>query len=170
MNFKKLLAGPFVWIFVAVMVLLIGSSMVNGKAVKTVDTAYGLNLIENGAAKQVTVLGNDQRVDVVLDYADAKYGDHIQFYYVASRGPQVADAIAAADITLIRPSLTTATDALRVAKRTVRIIKSNLAWAFAYNLICIPIAASGNLSPMYAGAAMSLSSLFVVVNSLRISR
>ncbi len=79
-------------------------------------------------------------------------------------------AIAAADITLIRPSLTTATDALRVAKRTVRIIKSNLAWAFAYNLICIPIAASGNLSPMYAGGAMSLSSLFVVVNSLRISR
>ena len=79
-------------------------------------------------------------------------------------------AIAAADITLIRPSLTTATDALRVAKRTVRIIKSNLGWAFAYNLICIPIAASGNLSPMYAGAAMSLSSLFVVVNSLRISR
>ena len=79
-------------------------------------------------------------------------------------------AIAAADITLIRPSLTTATDALRVAKRTVRIIKSNLAWAFAYNLICIPIAASGNLSPMYAGAAMSLSSLFVVLNSLRIAR
>ncbi len=79
-------------------------------------------------------------------------------------------AIAAADITLIRPSLSTATDALKVAKRTVRIIKSNLGWAFAYNLICIPIAASGNLSPMYAGAAMSLSSLFVVVNSLRIAK
>jgi Cu+-exporting ATPase len=79
-------------------------------------------------------------------------------------------AIAAADITLIRPSLTTATDALKEAKRTVRIIKSNLGWAFAYNLICIPIAASGNLSPMYAGAAMSLSSLFVVVNSLRIAK
>jgi Cu+-exporting ATPase len=79
-------------------------------------------------------------------------------------------AIAAADITLIRPSLSTATDALKVAKRTVRIIKSNLGWAFAYNLICIPIAASGNLSPMYAGAAMSLSSIFVVVNSLRIAK
>jgi Cu+-exporting ATPase len=77
-------------------------------------------------------------------------------------------AIAAADITLIRPSLNTAIDALNVAKRTVRIIKSNLAWAFGYNLICIPIAASGNLSPMYAGGAMSLSSLFVVINSLRI--
>jgi len=79
-------------------------------------------------------------------------------------------AIAAADITLIRPSLTTASDALQVAKRTVRIIKSNLLWAFGYNLICIPIAASGNLSPMYAGGAMSLSSLFVVMNSLRIAR
>jgi cell division protease FtsH len=99
MNFKKLLSGPFVWIFVAVMVLLIGSSMVNGKTIKTVDTAYGLQLIADGKAKQVTVLGTDQRVDVVLDYADAKYGDHVQFYYVASRGPQVADAIAAADIT-----------------------------------------------------------------------
>ena len=99
MNFKKLLSGPFVWIFVAVMVLLIGSSMVNGKSIKTVDTAYGLKLIQLGQAKEVTVLGTDQRVDVVLDSPDPKYGDHVQFYYVASRGPQVADAIAAAEIT-----------------------------------------------------------------------
>jgi Cu+-exporting ATPase len=77
-------------------------------------------------------------------------------------------AIAAADITLIRASLGTAIDALNVAGKTVKIIKSNLAWAFAYNVICIPIAASGNLSPMYAAGAMSLSSLFVVMNSLRI--
>jgi P-type Cu+ transporter len=77
-------------------------------------------------------------------------------------------AIAAADITLIRGSLGTAIDALNVAGKTVKIIKSNLAWAFAYNVICIPIAASGNLSPMYAAGAMSLSSLFVVMNSLRI--
>jgi Cu+-exporting ATPase len=77
-------------------------------------------------------------------------------------------AIAAADITLIRASLGTAIDALNVAGKTVKIIKSNLVWAFAYNIICIPIAASGNLSPMYAAGAMSLSSLFVVMNSLRI--
>jgi P-type Cu+ transporter len=77
-------------------------------------------------------------------------------------------AIAAADITLIRASLGTAIDALNVAGKTVKIIKSNLLWAFAYNVICIPIAASGNLSPMYAAGAMSLSSLFVVMNSLRI--
>lgn len=77
-------------------------------------------------------------------------------------------AIAAADITLIRPSLLAALEAMAISKKTVGVIKSNLGWAFFYNLIGIPIAASGNLSPMYAAAAMSLSSLFVVINSLRI--
>jgi Cu+-exporting ATPase len=77
-------------------------------------------------------------------------------------------AIAAADITLIRPSLIAALDALAISQKSVRIIKSNLGWAFFYNLAFIPVAASGNLSPMYAAGAMSLSSLFVVLNSLRI--
>ena len=77
-------------------------------------------------------------------------------------------AIAAADITLIRPSLIAALDAMAISKKTTKIIRSNLTWAFAYNVICIPVAASGNLAPMYAAGAMSLSSLFVVLNSLRI--
>lgn len=77
-------------------------------------------------------------------------------------------AIAAADVTLIRPSLIAAIDAISISKKTVKIIKSNLGWAFFYNVAAIPIAATGNLSPMYAAAAMSLSSLFVVLNSLRI--
>jgi len=77
-------------------------------------------------------------------------------------------AIAAADITLIRPSLIAALDAMAISKKTTKIIKSNLTWAFAYNVICIPVAVSGNLAPMYAAGAMSLSSLFVVLNSLRI--
>jgi Cu+-exporting ATPase len=77
-------------------------------------------------------------------------------------------AIAAADITLIRPSLIAALDAIRISKKTTKIIKSNLVWAFLYNIVCIPVAASGNLAPMYAAGAMSISSLFVVVNSLRI--
>jgi Cu+-exporting ATPase len=77
-------------------------------------------------------------------------------------------SIAAADITLVRPSLMAALDAIKISKKTVRVIKSNLGWAFFYNLAFIPVAASGNLSPMYAAAAMSLSSLFVVLNSLRI--
>jgi Cu+-exporting ATPase len=77
-------------------------------------------------------------------------------------------AIAAADITLIRPSLIAALDAMAISKKTTKIIKSNLIWAFLYNVVCIPVAASGNLAPMYAAGAMSLSSLFVVLNSLRI--
>ena len=77
-------------------------------------------------------------------------------------------AIAAADITLIRPSLNAALDAMRISKKTTKIIKSNLIWAFLYNIVCIPVAASGNLAPMYAAGAMSISSLFVVLNSLRI--
>jgi len=77
-------------------------------------------------------------------------------------------AIAAADITLVRPSLIAALDAMRISKKTTKIIKSNLIWAFLYNIVCIPVAASGNLAPMYAAGAMSISSLFVVLNSLRI--
>ena len=98
MNFKKILSGPFVWIFAAILVLLIGSSMVNGTTFKKVDTAYGLSLIENGKAESVKILGNDQRVDVVLTNEDAKYGKNVQFYYVQPRGAQVTEAIANAQI------------------------------------------------------------------------
>ncbi len=98
MNFKKILSGPFIWIFVAVLVLLVGSSMINGNSVKQVTTAYGLELIESGKAEKVTVLGNDQRVDVTLTNADAKYGKNIQFFYVAPRGAAVVEAISNANI------------------------------------------------------------------------
>ena len=77
-------------------------------------------------------------------------------------------AISSADITLLRPTLFAALDAINLSKRTLRTIKGNLLWAFAYNVVGIPIAALGFLDPMYAGAAMAGSSLFVVLNSLRI--
>jgi len=77
-------------------------------------------------------------------------------------------AISSADITLMRSELMSAVDALNLSKRTLRTIKSNLGWAFAYNVIGLPIAAAGLLTPMYAAAAMAVSSLFVVTNSLRI--
>jgi len=77
-------------------------------------------------------------------------------------------AIAAADITLMRPDLNAAIDALQLSEHTIKIIKSNLTWAFGYNVIGIPIAAAGLLNPMYGAAAMALSSVFVVTNSLRI--
>ena len=79
-------------------------------------------------------------------------------------------AIASADITLIRPQLGSAILALNLSKNTLRIVRGNLGWAFIYNVIGIPIAALGLLSPMYAGGAMAASSLFVVLNSLRLNR
>ncbi|MBX6391767.1 MAG: copper-translocating P-type ATPase, partial [Frankia sp.] len=79
-------------------------------------------------------------------------------------------AIEAADLTLVRGALTAAVDAIRLSRRTLRTIKGNLFWAFAYNLAGIPLAAAGLLNPMIAGAAMALSSLFVVGNSLRLLR
>lgn len=77
-------------------------------------------------------------------------------------------AIEAADITLMRPDLLAAVDAIRLSRRTLKIIKGNLFWAFAYNVAAIPLAALGLLNPMLAGAAMACSSAFVVGNSLRL--
>ena len=77
-------------------------------------------------------------------------------------------AISTADITLMRPQLSSIIDALNLSGRTVKTIRTNLGWAFIYNVIGLPVAAMGLMSPIYAAAAMALSSLFVVTNSLRI--
>jgi Cu+-exporting ATPase len=77
-------------------------------------------------------------------------------------------AIEASDLTLVSGDLRAAPDAIRLSRRTLGTIKGNLFWAFAYNVAALPLAAAGYLNPLIAGAAMALSSLFVVSNSLRL--
>ena len=79
-------------------------------------------------------------------------------------------AIEASDITIVRGNLQAVPDAIRLSRATLRTIKTNLFWAFAYNVAALPLAAAGLLNPLVAGAAMAFSSLFVVSNSLRLRR
>ena len=98
MKMKKFLRGPWLWIALALSVLLIGSSLIGGQQFTKVDTQVGLEMIQSGDAKTVTILDGNQRVDVELRNPDAEYGQSIQFYYVSGRAEVVAEVVANAQI------------------------------------------------------------------------
>ncbi|CAB4566989.1 unannotated protein [freshwater metagenome] len=95
---KKFLRGPWLWIGAALIVVFVGSSLMNTEQFTKVDTQVGLEMISSGQAEKVTIFDGDQRVDVVLRNPDAEFGKQVQFYFVSGRASAVAEIVADSNI------------------------------------------------------------------------
>lgn len=156
------------------------------RRIRTVMASGDREVVAASVAAQLGIdeyraeLTPDQKIDVIREFqlqrrVVAMVGDGsndapalaaADIGIAMGRGTAVARATA--DITLLRPDLNLVPAAFKLSRRTLRVIKQNLFWAFGYNIAAIPLAMSGNLNPMIAGIAMSVSSVLVVTNSLRL--
>lgn len=98
MKLKKFIRGPWLWIALALSVVMIGSSLLSNTQYQKVDTQVGLELIAGGQAKNVAIIDGDQRVDVQLNSVDPELGEYIQFFYVSGRAETVAQTVADAQV------------------------------------------------------------------------
>jgi Cu+-exporting ATPase len=147
----------------------------NETAARAVATQVGIDqqhviaeVLPQGKADVIARLQREGRVVAVVGDGVNDAAALAQADLGLAMGTGTDVAIEASDLTLVRGDLRAAADAIRLARRTLSTIKANLFWAFGYNIAALPLAAAGLLNPMLAGAAMALSSVFVVTNSLRL--
>jgi Cu+-exporting ATPase len=153
-------------------VLLTGD---NERAARAVASAAGIDEVIAGVlpAGKVNAVKQLQDAGQVVAMAGDGVNDAAALAQAdlgLAMGTGTDAAIEASDLTLVRGDLLAVPDAILLSRRTLSTIKGNLAWAFGYNTLAIPLAAAGFLSPLVAAAAMAFSSVFVVTNSLRLRR